>query len=243
MSIILDIPDSHTKVEFIPILEQITGVTVIPTTRKSTFDVRSSQVFLNVPPLLWIETEPVNVTYGYRLNQYKPDSGEGSITVSLTENDYTRIQTIEDSIVCQLQERFLGKTIGSLYVSNETIQKMFKRSDGNLKVVLTDDMTMVFNSNLSEIPFTFIKTECVVSIIIEPAFLWIMNNVIGIRWNAIQVLVYEREPSEGASSCVSSSSKKSIIGWSLIYDDTDDTTKVDTRTEKKPMWKLCYESD
>src|ERR1019366_4025791 len=101
------------------------------------------------------------------------------------------LEKFDQFIIEDFNSKFLGKSLGSIFVTPETIQRMFKPSfsdEYNSFRINIDKTCTIFDSADSEGHNDITKPfSSKVNVIVEPAFLWAFDGKVGIRWNCKQV--------------------------------------------------------
>ena len=139
---------------------------------------------------LWIKCENITVRYSYS-NQYGKQDGTFGITGD--ESFVNAVSMIDHFVLEEFHKLYGGKIIDNTVMTDNTINTMFRSSLFNdiLKVSVNEtncaffksDATLMKNPDLRDI----LREKVTMATVIEPAFAWVFQGKIGIRWNCRQV--------------------------------------------------------
>lgn len=173
---------------------------------------------------LWIKSKNAVIKYTYAKNQFKMDSNEGIISITI-DDELDAVVSLIDKIVC---DKFSGTIVNNMMITENTIKNMFKESiyNGNLRLSLTPESCDVFDSDKNHLenidfPETLIA-DTLISVVIEPTFVWMMNKKIGIHWDARQIQIHglhevNLDPNDSLKSNFTEETE-----WSLQNDSDDE---------------------
>lgn len=189
--------------------------------------------------LLWVSTNILKVKYGFSTNPYKPESKDGTFVLKLDENLKNIVKTVDKFVLNSLETMYKGKILGSLMITENTLSGMFRPSiyEDTIKLSVAYDTCAVFCNEkqiCNDFVFQDIQSDMYISTVIEPAFAWMFNQKIGIRWDCRQIkkeitvdpdqmfLVSDEKSSDEESTENISEKRK----WNIISDsDSDENTK------------------
>ena len=207
---------------------------------------------LLVDKRFWFETDLLTVKYKYSDNIYKENSDEGSIVVSCTESLRSLVESIEHKVIDIFENDYTNQIIGSTILTFESIQKMFKSGINyensnacNMRFNIHKKHCCVFLNNqeqeVVDFDFNLITSKYNVSMIIEPQFVWVMNNNIGLRWNVKQIHLLDipQEPQFELLESINSSDVDN--SWSLNADNSTDNTSINDNSNENSETHVTHE--
>lgn len=165
-----------------------------------------------------IKCNNITLKNGFNINQFKQseNGNEGTIVLDLSDKiEY--IDSFDTKIRTEFENVYGGTVINNMKLTYNSIKQMFRSSTymNTLRVNISKDSCVFFDENreliLDPNYLELLKSNIKLGAVIEPAFLWIMNQKIGIHWDVKQIkLINEKENNVNEN-----------ISWSLLMDDDE----------------------
>ena len=212
---------------------------------------RSTQIYI-------VCNQPQGVRYGFSTSQWQDASkGEGTFVLVCNESMANLVDQIDEVFRNYFIEQYadVGSTYLNMKWTRATVDQMFKKTlwNNGLKCHVAMNDTDFFDCNKKKLSFyggvDKLVNGSVVTMVVMPAYAWVFNKQIGIRWTAKQVMsvpgkapvLFDPEPDY---SDIEDDEVKSVISecsstWSL--GDVDDTVadSVIKENEIQPVsWSL-----
>lgn len=193
--------------------------------KKTLYDIKRESESELTDNRFWFETDVLDLKYSYSENVYRENSEEGYISVNLDESTKQVVESIENRVIEIFEQQYCNQIIGSVILTFDSIKKMFKSGiffDTSMKlnihkkhccVFLNDELEETQDFNFSDITYRY-----QVQLVIEPQFVWVMNNNIGLRWNIKQIRLHDTTIPENQESTIE-----------LDFDNVETDTNANTK--------------
>jgi hypothetical protein len=144
----------------------------------------------------WIKCDGVIIKYPFAINQYRTTEGSGTFVVNVSDGLRNTVRLIDKFVQDEFDRLYLNKICDNIMLTKGALQDMFRNSlyNDTLRISVSDKNCGFFKSDNSKISSPMLsdilKEDAKCSIMIEPAFVWMVNKKIGIHWDARQIKLH-----------------------------------------------------
>jgi Fe-S cluster assembly iron-binding protein IscA len=145
---------------------------------------------------LWIKcSNQASIKYPFQANKFKENATDGTVVFNVDGVLQSTIELVDEFVFNEFNKSYKGKVVNNVMMTEKTVRDMFRPSmyNGTLRVSVAPESCVIFSKdrglvkdvNLADT----LKEDLSVSLVIEPAFAWVMNGKIGIHWDATQIKI------------------------------------------------------
>lgn len=175
---------------------------------------------------LWIKSNGASVKFPFAVSPFKQGTKDGTFVINMDENLSDAVQYVDSFVYKEFLRMYQDKVMSNVLMTKGTLKAMFRESIymDTLRLNVSPDSCAIFTKErgLLEDPVLHdvIKPDLALSIVVEPAFVWMRNGKIGIHWAARQVKI----DGTFANRAIKAKAKENeaMKNWKLSVDDEDD---------------------